>query len=137
MAPRKPASGGVVLGVVGVLIVLGIIGSATNRSQVNGRQPTGVVTSDSASPVTQSAGPATAFGEGTYVVGTDIVAGTYHTSGLAPGGIGCSWERLKDTSGESTAMIAFNYTHGPATVTISRSDGAFETSGCDTWHKMG
>lgn len=122
---------------VGALIVIGVI-IGGHPSSTSTRQPTGVVTSETATPTQAAAtGPATAFGEGTYVVGKDIVAGTYHTPGLAPGGIGCSWERLKDTTGDSTSLITVGYTHGPATVTISSRDGAFETSGCDTWRKTG
>lgn len=82
------------------------------------------------------AGPATSFGEGTYAVGTDIAPGTYHTSG--PSGdnmMGCYWERSKDTSGSS--IITNGLGKGPATITISSSDGGFTTSGCNTWAKVG
>lgn len=83
------------------------------------------------------AGPATSFGDGTYVVGTDIAAGTYKTSGPADGGIGmCTWERLRDTSGDAAAIITGDLVQGPSTVTISSSDGAFETQGCNTWTKV-
>jgi hypothetical protein len=79
------------------------------------------------------AGPATQFGSGTYVVNTDIVPGTYKTAG--PDGRGCYWARLKDTSGGSNAIIANGIGQGPVTVTIAKTDGAFETSGCQTWVK--
>jgi hypothetical protein len=89
----------------------------------------------SAPPVASS--PATSFGEGTYVVGTDIAPGTYRTAGPASDGSGsCYWEREKNTSGDFGSIIANNLGRGPATVTISRSDGAFKTTGCDTWHKV-
>lgn len=83
------------------------------------------------------AGPASSFDEGTFVVGTDITAGTYKTAGPADGGIGmCYWERLRDTSGEFDAIIANGLQQGPATVTVSPSDGAFQTQGCSTWTKV-
>jgi hypothetical protein len=71
-----------------------------------------------------ASGPATSFSEGTYVVGTDIVPGTYRTAGPASDGPGsCYWEREKNTSGDFGSIIANNLGRGPATVTISRSDG--------------
>jgi hypothetical protein len=81
-------------------------------------------------------GPVTSFGAGTYVVRTDIVPGTYRSAGPA-GGLFCNWARLKDTSGDFAAIIANGNSGGPTTVTISNSDGAFETSGCNTWRKVG
>ncbi|MGH3548345.1 MAG: hypothetical protein ACRDQU_09590 [Pseudonocardiaceae bacterium] len=76
----------------------------------------------------------TAFGAGTYIVGTDIVPGTYETTGPAAGGIGlCSWVRLKDTSGSLESIIANDVQQRPTTVTISKTDGAFKTAGCNPW----
>jgi hypothetical protein len=49
----------------------------------------------------------------------------------------CSWQRLKDTSGAFEGFITGDAAQGPTTVTISRSDGAFKTSGCNTWQKVG
>jgi len=77
------------------------------------------------------------FGDGTYVVGTNIVPGTYETTGPAAGGIGtCSWSRLKDTSGDFGSIIATDVRQGPTAVTISKTDGAFVTAGCNNWHKV-
>jgi hypothetical protein len=81
-------------------------------------------------------GPVRSFGPGTYVVGTDIVAGTYKTTGSSSS-VPCYWARLRNTSGEFSAIIANGDPSGPTTVTISKSDGAFETSGCNTWQKVG
>jgi hypothetical protein len=81
-------------------------------------------------------GPVTSFGAGTYVVRTDIAPGTYRSAGPA-GGLFCNWARLKDTSGDFAAIITNGNSGGPTTVTISNSDGAFETSGCNTWRKVG
>jgi hypothetical protein len=92
----------------------------------------------SSGPQATHSGPVTSFSDGTYLVGTDIVAGTYHTTGPASYGSGlCYWEREKDTSGNFDSIIANDLGHGPTTVTISSSDGAFKTSGCNTWTKVG
>lgn len=77
-------------------------------------------------------------GDGTFVVGTDIKAGTYKTAGPADSAIpNCYWARLKGTSGAFEDILANGNTGGPATVTIRSGDAAFETSGCETWQKVG
>jgi hypothetical protein len=40
-------------------------------------------------------------------------------------------------SGNIDSIIANNNTAGNSTVTIKKSDGAFETSGCTPWTKHG
>ncbi|MGH3628182.1 MAG: hypothetical protein ACRDRL_12195 [Sciscionella sp.] len=70
--------------------------------------------------------------DGTFVVGTDVKPGTYHTAGSAD----CYWEREKDTSGNFNSIIANNISAGPQTVTIAPSDGAFKTEGCGTWTRQ-
>ena len=81
-------------------------------------------------------GPVTSFTSGTYVIGTDIVAGTYKTT-VSTSSLPCYWARREDTSGDFAAIIANGNPSDPTTVTISKIDGAFETSGCDTWKKVG
>lgn len=78
---------------------------------------------------------ATTFGEGRFMVGTDIAPGTYQTTGPSAK-LDCYWERLKDTSGATDSIIANNLGGGPATVTIDRSDAAFQTRWCNTWSKV-
>jgi hypothetical protein len=80
-------------------------------------------------------GPATSIDGGTYVVGSDIEAGTYRTTGSASG-LPCYWARLKDTTGEFSSIITNGSPTGQATVTIKSTDGAFETAGCGTWQKV-
>ena len=75
-------------------------------------------------------GPVTSFGGGTFVVGTDIVAGTYKAK---PSGE-CYWARVRGTSDESD-IIANHMSSGPSTVTISSSDGAFVSHRCGQWTK--
>jgi hypothetical protein len=71
------------------------------------------------------------IGEGTYIVGEDLQPGRYQAAADQNGL--CYWARLKDDSGDNDSIIANNATSGRASVTISSSDGAFETSGCTTW----
>jgi hypothetical protein len=80
-------------------------------------------------------GLATTFGEGRFLVGTDIAPGTYHTTGSS-GHLDCYWERLKDTNGSTNSIIANHLGRGPATVTITTNDRVFQTRWCTTWTKV-
>ncbi|MGH3751683.1 MAG: hypothetical protein ACRDRP_03135 [Pseudonocardiaceae bacterium] len=78
---------------------------------------------------------ATTFGEGRFVVGTDIAPGTYQTTGPS-GNADCYWERLKHTSDVIDSIIANDLRPGPAMVTIDASDAVFQTRWCSTWTKV-
>lgn len=82
-------------------------------------------TAPSAEPATD---PFPHFGDGTHVVGTDIVAGTYRTRDAADG---CYWERLSGFGGSD--ILANDFTELPAVVTIKPSDAGFRSTGCGTW----
>ncbi|MBB4794919.1 hypothetical protein [Streptomyces nodosus] len=85
---------------------------------------------------TQESGPADSFsGEGEYVVGEDIKAGTYKTAG-PDGGFGCYWERAKNASGEFDAIIANNNLQGPGRVTLNQGE-YFKTNRCQEWKRVG
>lgn len=71
-------------------------------------------------------------GDGTFEVGTDIKPGTYKSTGDDEL---CYWARLKNTSGDFDAIIT-NHNGANATVTIKKTDGAFETARCGTWTKV-
>jgi hypothetical protein len=88
-------------------------------------QDCGVWTSD----LSQVTDTDTSFGEGTYIVGTDLRPGTYGS----PGGDLCYWERLRGFSGETAEIIANDLPSGQAIVTIRQSDKGFRSSGCGTW----
>ncbi|MFF9811669.1 hypothetical protein ACF1G5_42490 [Streptomyces coeruleorubidus] len=75
-------------------------------------------------------GPLTSIDEGTYLVGEDVKAGSYKTSGPSDGM--CYWARNKDDSGELKAIIANDILKGPGRVTLNKGE-IFETNGCDTW----
>ncbi|MEV0693916.1 hypothetical protein [Streptomyces sp. NPDC050388] len=85
---------------------------------------------------TKEPGPATSFsGEGEYVVGEDIKAGTYKTAG-AEDEWGCYWERAKNASGEFDAIIANNNLTGQGRVTLNSGE-YFKTNGCQEWKRVG
>lgn len=70
--------------------------------------------------------------DGTYVVGSDIKAGTWHTDGDSDTG-GCYWERDRNLDGDLNSIIANNNISGPTTVTVHSSDNAFQVSGDCMW----
>lgn len=86
-------------------------------------------------PVPQiQAAPSNQFGAGTYEVGQgpgQIQPGKYHTAHDG-GGMGY-WARLKDTSGDTSAIIANGIVNGPTTITVKPGDAAVHFSGSDTW----
>ncbi|MBG0851110.1 hypothetical protein I2W78_04370 [Streptomyces spinoverrucosus] len=85
---------------------------------------------------TQEPGPATSFsGEGEYLVGEDIKAGTYRTAGPEDE-LGCYWERAKDASGEFGSIIANNNLNGPGRVTLNNGE-YFKTNRCQEWKRAG
>jgi hypothetical protein len=134
-----------IVGVIGLLLYIIGGGGKSSTSTVTTAEPPAPAAPPAAAleppaPAAPPAAPADlapGFGDGTYVVGTDIVAGTYETTGPAAGGIGtCSWSRLKDTSGDFGSIIATDVRPGPTTVTISKTDGVFVTAGCSNWQKV-
>ena len=72
------------------------------------------------------------FGDGTWMVGTDIEAGVYRNDG----GSLCYWERLSGLSGELGDIIANGLPEGQAVVEIAGSDTAFSSQGCGTWTRQ-
>ncbi|MCA2201716.1 hypothetical protein [Streptomyces sp. SMS_SU21] len=85
---------------------------------------------------TEKPGPATTFsGEGEYLVGEDIKAGTYKTAG-AEDEFGCYWERASDASGEFESIIANNNLDGPGRVTLNKGE-YFKTNRCQEWKRVG
>ena len=71
----------------------------------------------------------TTFGDGIYIVGTDIQPGTYKSSGQT----GCYWERMADFTGGSNTILANDNTDTSAIVTIAATDKGFDAKGCGTW----
>jgi hypothetical protein len=78
---------------------------------------------------TPTPGPRTSFGTGTWLVGSEVVPGTYSSSGNDT----CYWARLSGLGGTVDDIIANNYGGGRQVVTIAASDVAFESDDCGTW----
>src|SRR5581483_3114553 len=75
--------------------------------------------------------PSKAFGDGTFVVGSDIRPGTYRAS--RPSSF-CYWERLSGFGGTLDEIIANEASSsGPELVTIAASDAGFTSRGCGGW----
>ncbi|MFF7290222.1 hypothetical protein [Streptomyces griseorubiginosus] len=74
-------------------------------------------------------------GDGTFLVGQDVQAGTYRSEGKNK--YSCYWARLSDTSGEGDAIIANGVAEGPAIVKVAAGDKAFQTTDCKPWTKIG
>jgi hypothetical protein len=75
---------------------------------------------------------AISFSDGTWVVGSDILHGTYRSSRT---GGGCYWERLSSFSGGFGDIIANEITDELSLVEISSTDAGFSTRDCGTWKK--
>lgn len=104
--------------------------------------PTVTVTETIAAEVRQTTqepettGPATTMaGDGQYLVGEDIKPGTYKTAGTASV-VSCYWARLKNASGELSAIIANDNITGPTRVTLNKGE-YFETKRCQPWKRVG
>ena len=87
----------------------------------------------------QVAGPVTtsqtaSFGDGTFIIGTDVAAGLWQSNGS---GASCYWERLSGFGGVSADRIANFFGSAPSVVTISPTDKGFHSSGCGNWSKIG
>ena len=80
-------------------------------------------------PTETPEGLLTNFGDGTWRVGIDIMAGTYRIDGADS----CYWARTNDLTGSSESIIANENPRGPALVTIAPTDAGFESKRCGTW----
>ncbi|MGB9279797.1 MAG: hypothetical protein WCB57_06880 [Pseudonocardiaceae bacterium] len=120
--------------VVANLAIIGVIVNRGNPAAMATAHTQAQTLAAPAAPVALPPGLPTTFGEGKFVVGTDIAPGTYRTTGPS-GHLDCYWERLKSTS-TATSIIANNLGRGPATVTVDGADGVFQTRWCNAWTKV-
>lgn len=67
--------------------------------------------------------------DGTYTVGTDIVPGTYSSTGPVGNGT-CYWKRIGNPDG---ALIDNALSKKSQVVRIEPTDKAFKTTGCQPW----
>jgi hypothetical protein len=90
--------------------------------------PTSPTATASAEPPGPPPGPKTTIDQdGTYAVGTDIMAGTYSSAGPVGDGA-CYWKRVNDEEMPDNAL-----TKKPQVVQIQATDTAFKTNGCQPW----
>ncbi|MET9154502.1 hypothetical protein ABZX82_25040 [Streptomyces griseoflavus] len=89
-------------------------------------------------PAKKPGAATTVEGDGQYLVGEDMKAGTYKTAGPDKGSIieNCYWARTKNASGEFDAIIANANLQGQGRVTVNKGE-YFETNGCQEWTKVG
>ena len=73
------------------------------------------------------------FGDGTWVVSTDVRAGTWR----APGGASCQWIRMRGFRLVDTEVIVEGGGAGQQTVLVDRGDVGFFSAGCGTWTRVG
>lgn len=75
------------------------------------------------------AAPVSRFADGTYLVGTDVAAGSYRSPGPAPGGNGhCYWARLRASGGSK--IVADELTTGAARFTTRKGEYV-QVAGCE------
>jgi hypothetical protein len=72
----------------------------------------------------------TAFGEGTFIVGTDMQPGRYRSSAA---GENCYWKRLSGFGGSIDEIIAGDLLDGPVIVDIAPGDVGFYSGRCGDW----
>ena len=70
------------------------------------------------------------FGDGNWIVGTDIEPGTYRNDDSSAL---CLWQRLSGFSGEFDDIIASDLTEAITIVTIEATDTGFSSEDCSTW----
>ena len=74
------------------------------------------------------------FGDGVYLVGAEVVPGTYETRNAAGGQ--CVWSRLSGFKGTDFERIATVVSEGAAFVTVLESDVGIRSTGCETWRPL-
>jgi hypothetical protein len=75
--------------------------------------------------------PPVTIGNGTFVVGQQVPAGTYRTRTASSSS--CYWERERGFSGSTTDIIANGISADPQIVTIASTDVGFKSSQCPDW----
>lgn len=90
-----------------------------------------------ATPQRSGTGPQTSFGDGTWLVGTDILPGEYKAR-VPADSVGCNWARLASTDGSADGILASGVSEpgAQAVITIEQGDNAFHTQDCGTWEKV-
>jgi hypothetical protein len=79
-------------------------------------------------------GPKTSFGDGVWIVGSDVAPGQYRATGPFPDGL-CYWALLSDPTGAD--IIENNIVETGQALTALTSGQYFESSGCGQWEIVG
>jgi len=74
----------------------------------------------------------TTFGDGMYIIGTDITPGTYRNTATQ----GCYYARLSGFGNTTNDIIANNNVDTATIITIASTDKGFQSNGCGTWTKQ-
>ncbi|WP_433683461.1 hypothetical protein [Nocardia sp. CA-119907] len=90
---------------------------------------------------TAAAQPANTITEdGVYLVGVDILPGTWEAPGTPDPAVGCDWRRLRKVEGDNTDqhyIINNDFTRNrPVRAEIAPTDVAFKTVNCGAWHMV-
>jgi hypothetical protein len=80
----------------------------------------------------------TQFDDGQWLVGTDVVPGTYSAT-VPAGSPGCSWERDASTDGTASSVLesGLGKDGDHLVVTIKDSDVIFQSHDCGVWLRTG
>lgn len=76
------------------------------------------------------------FAEGVYMVGTDILPGTYvaaNSGSTDDSGDECYWSRLNGFRSDAFDHLSAYANRGPAIATVMHSDAGFRSWNCGTW----
>jgi zinc-ribbon domain len=106
--------------------------TATRSQTVTQTETTASVQTVTKTVKVKPPGPKIAFGDGVFLVGSEIRPGTYR----APGGSGCYWERDRDLTGGLNSILANGNPSGQTIVTILSTDKAFQSNGCGGWRRV-
>jgi len=130
-----------------LLVIIGLFGSRSTAAPAPTATPTTVTTPAERAPAEQAPAPAPApvlgetndelsgmYFKGTFLVGSQIEAGTYQTQGPTTQHDG-TWARLSATTGAPTAVIAHGIVNGPSTIEILPTDAAVQFDGDVVWIK--
>ena len=150
--PKKRISSGAVISItlgsvfavfVGCSALVGLAGSSTRNTTPSygvPNVPTRPGSPVTAAPVAPPAAPAGTVGNGTWIVGTDLQPGTYRSAGAKPGFIElCTWITRAGVGGNSDIIDIGNTADrgGQQVVQIGGKVKSFESSGCESWVKIG
>lgn len=139
--PRKMWPWIVVTAIVFLFIGVGIGGSGsrttttTAGATVSGAKVTAAPTAPA--PAEAPSGPATSFGDGTWVVGEDIVPGTYKSTGARPGFIElCSVTTHAGAAGDGDVIKWETANAGePVLINVTKAKSV-KATGCETFQKV-